>query len=204
MNFRQREDSLIQFFYVLPFAADEALVEATFISSTPLAERVYEAELRSYLAALGGTSAYDVVWRERGSIPMSTRPRLLKSSPRVYAIGGAGGLVKPSTGYAFSAIQRFSSALAQRLRGGGLPPPPTVRSAMMSALDRIFLAVIGRDPQLAPALFAGLFRRVEPDRLVRFLSDRPCARDVAAVVNAMPKWPFLRQALASTPLWLAP
>ncbi len=204
MDFRYRKDSLIHFFYVLPFAADEALVEATFISRVPLCEREYGDQLKAYLGDLDGAGDYQVLWAERGLIPMSTRPAPVKYSPRVYAIGSAAGLVKPSTGYGFLAMQNFSESLAARLTQSSLPPPPRVRSSLMATLDRIFLAVLDHSPECAPEIFARLFRDVDPDALVRFLSDRTRPRDVMTVVNAMPKWRFMRQAVASAPMWLNP
>ena len=204
MDFRRRDDGRIQFFYVLPFAADEALVEATFISKTPLRKKDYEHEIKTYLNRQGVPDDYQVLWRECGRIPMSTRSKPVRLSRRVYAIGAAAGLVKPSTGYGFLAMQNFSEAIATRLARSHLPRPPQVRSPLLAALDRIFLAVISSYPGLAPTIFAGLFQRVEPDALVRFLSDRARPGDVMAVVNAMPTWPFMRQAVTSAPLWLRP
>ena len=204
MDFKTRTDDQIQFFYVLPFSETEALVEATFISRSALPDDVYEAEIRSYLREVLGVDRYDVQWTESGRIPMTTRPHQTRPSRHVYAIGGAAGLVKPSTGYAFLAIQKFSEAFAARLAARPLPRPPRARPAILKALDRVFLAVIDRCPAIAPAIFAGLFRRVEPDALVRFLTDTPTPRDIVAVVRAMPTWLFLRQAIVSASIWLRP
>ncbi len=204
MDFITRDDDLIEFFYVLPFAEDEALLEVTFISKNTLAEEAYEHELTTYLSRATCSTGYEVIWRERGCIPMTTRPLRARRSASVYAIGGAGGLIKPSTGYAFLAIQRFSDAMAARLADGGLSQPPRVRSPLMSALDRIFLAVIEQRPDRAPEVFAQLFQRVEPDALVRFLTDRPQPADVLAVMMAMPKWLFARRAMIAAPIWLNP
>ena len=204
MDFKDRENGLIQFFYVLPFSDNEALVEVTFISKDTLTKETYEHELTSYLREPIGSSAYEVVWRERGCIPMSTRPLRTKRSANVYAIGGAGGLVKPSTGYAFLAIQRFSQAMAARLADGGSLQPPSVRSPFMSALDRIFLSVIEQRPDQAPEIFTRLFEQAEPDAVVRFLTDRPQPSDFLSVMMAMPKWLFTRCAITAAPLWLKP
>ncbi len=61
-------------------------------------------------------------------------------------------------------------------------------------MDRVFLAFLEARPAAAPRVFFNLFRRVPADRLVRFLSDRATPSDVSAVIKAMPKAPFLRQA----------
>ena len=204
MDFKRRTDDRIQFFYVLPFSQTEALVEATFISRSALPAHEYEAEIRAYLRDDLGVDRYDIRWAESGCIPMTTRPHQTRPSPHVYTIGSAAGLVRPSTGYAFLAIQRFSEALAARLDARPLPRPPRVRAALLKALDRVFLAVIDRYPTMAPDIFTGLFRRVETDALIRFLTDTPTLRDIVAVVRAMPFRLFLRQAGASASSWLRP
>jgi hypothetical protein len=62
-------------------------------------------------------------------------------------------------------------------------------------LDAIFLAYIEQHPQQAPEIFFNLFSRVQPDALVRFLSDIATPADIGAVIGAMPKWPFFRKAV---------
>jgi lycopene beta-cyclase len=47
-------------------------------------------------------------------------------------------------------------------------------------------------PDLAPLLFLDLFEKVEPARLIRFLSDAGSFADHAAVAAALPTGPFLR------------
>lgn len=202
MDFKRRDDGQIQFFYLLPFSRNEALVEATFISTTLMDKACYQAEIAAYLRQLGADSNYDVLFSEQGCLPMSTRPMPQRYSPHVYAIGSAAGLLKPSTGYAFLAIQRHTLALANAMANTPHPRPPAPRAHRLTVLDRIFLAVLARHPDRAPDLFIALFEQVAPDRLVRFLSDVPQPADILAVIGAMPKGLFTREAIACAPLWL--
>ena len=110
--------------------------------------------------------------------------------------------MKPSTGYAFLAIQRFTRAFAERLVAADLPAPPAARSRVSHGLDAIFLSYLRRHPERAPAIFAGLFERVPPDALVRFLTDTGGTRERLAVMSAMPKLPFLREAWHARRDWL--
>ena len=63
-------------------------------------------------------------------------------------------------------------------------------------MDKVFLRKIASNPALAPQLFMSLAGKVHPDRLLRFLTDRPGIRDLLAVMLALPKLPLIRCALA--------
>ena len=56
----------------------------------------------------------------------------------------------------------------------------------MGVLDRIMLTLLAQRPERGPELFGQLFRQAPAASLLRFLSDRASARDVIAVVRAMP------------------
>jgi lycopene beta-cyclase len=107
------------------------------------------------------------------------------------------GAARPATGYAFQRIQRWAADCAARLADAGAavghPPDPRFSAWM----DRLFLSVIERQPQLAPQLFVDMFGRVESQRIIRFLSDRGHLADHAAVALALPFKPFLQQLFRS-------
>lgn len=203
MDFDVEQKDGIQFMYVLPFADDEALVEATFLSPSPFAEEHYLASIERYLRERLGVLRFRELERERGAIPLCAQRLPLRTGRRTYRIGAAGGLVKPSTGYAFLAIQRFTRTFGERLVETDLPAPPEARGRVSHALDSIFLSYLRRHPERAPAIFARLFDRVAPDTLVRFLSDTGGARERVAVLSAMPKLPFLQEAWHARGDWLS-
>lgn len=192
----------ICFTYVLPFSPYEALVEATAIAGDVLDTDALAHAARRYLAAHHPGVAFAVLRTERGHLPMSTAAVDRRPSPRVYRIGLAGGLAKPSTGYAFLAIQRDSAELARRLAQTELPEAPRPRGVRATFLDRVFLSYLERHPARAPALFARLFARAAPDVVVRFLSDTGSLADQARVAAALPLRAFVAEAVRSAPLWL--
>jgi len=209
MDFSASQARGLHFMYVLPFSRRRALVEATYISASPLAPAQYEADIRGYLARKHGLEAFSVLFREGGQIPMSTRPVRPKRSPRVVNIGLRGGLAKASTGYAFQAIQSFSAALAERIVAGGAlasprapVEPPAPRSAAAVAMDRVFLSYIDRHPGRAPALFVDLFERLPPALLCRFLTDRGSPLDSLRVMASTPLGQMTAEVLRSRARWL--
>lgn len=191
----------VRFVYVLPFSAHEALVESTAFTGRRVADADHDQTVREYLASTCGARPYRVIGRERGVVPMSTRPSRARVSANVTRIGQVGGMVKPSTGYSFEAVQRWSRRTARDLVSRRRPRARPRRSWML-AMDRMFLAYMQRCPGAMPEVFLRLFERVPADVLVRFLSDRCSARDAGQVIAAMPKIPMLATALARWRLWL--
>jgi lycopene beta-cyclase len=115
MDFAVSQARGLHFMYVLPFSPRRALIEATYITPGAIAQEQCEADIRGYLQRRHGVADAAVMFRERGQIAMSTAPARPRGSPRVVHIGLRGGLAKPSTGYAFAAIQEFSATLAGRI-----------------------------------------------------------------------------------------
>lgn len=185
------------FGYVLPYAPDHALVELAVIAPEPPPPAQLEFALTRYAARVAG-GAYQVRSREGGVIPMDAAPTPRRPSPHVTRVGVAGGMAKPSTGYAFLAIQQDAVALARATVTGTLGPNETVpapRSPVARWLDHVFLRRLLADPAAAPRLFTSLFASAESDALVRFLSDVPSPADVARVVAALPPLPFVAEAV---------
>ncbi len=199
MDFQPHEVSgRAVFFYVLPFSATEALVEATFLDDPALPQPEAEVVLRRFLERMP-TGGYRVLYTEAGALPMgeqSSDKSEISEEPnkRVVDIGTRGGRIKPSSGYAFLRIQRQSKALAQALAAGSRLPS-RFESPLYSVLDSIFLRALQRDSERAPVYFLALFRRIPPDILVRFLSETAGLGESLRVMRALPKLDFLQAAL---------
>ncbi len=190
MDFRVDQSRGVHFLYVLPTSETEALVEDTYFTRQPIDADTFDGTLRRALDALG---PHEVLGSEAGTIPMSTEPP--PPAPKgVTRIGLAGGVAKPSTGYAFLFAQRHARAIAEALRAGEAPPN-TVRRARDRFLDEVFLARLEADPPKGHRLFERLFAGVEGDRLARFLSECPRASDLLRVTTALPIAPFTGEAL---------
>ena len=194
MDFDIPQKEGIAFVYVLPFSPHRALIEPTFFSYRPLDADDYRTIIRSYLSERYQVRSYAVEFEEHGVIPMQSYAPNGQPSSHIHRIGTQAGMVKGSTGYGFLAIQKWTPMLLkQHLSPSHLEPQPP-RSDFSRRLDAIFLAYIEQHPRQAPEIFFNLFNRVQPDALVRFLSDMATPADIAAVIRAMPKWPFLKKA----------
>ncbi len=201
MDFDGDASTGVHFFYVLPYSRTEALVESTYFSPHSLPCEAYEEDIARYLEARHGVRRFEVTGSESGRLPMFDVPaRPLASG--VIPIGLAAGACRPSTGYAFLAIQRQAKRLAQALARERTLSPAAVaetgrisRPSMLRAMDRILLAAIQRRPTEAPVLFHRLFESADPAALVRFLMEAPRPSDVAEVIRAMPGLRLLRAML---------
>ncbi len=206
MDFAVDQTAGLHFLYVLPQTSTRALVETTYMSPSTLPAAHYDADLRGYLGERYGLAEFAVTFTESGQIPMSTRPARLQSSPRVVQLGLRGGAAKPSTGYAFAAIQRQAAVLAERfVAAPGRPVAPVApRPATSVAMDRVFLSVLARHPARAPALFVDLFESLPPALLCRFLCDRASAVDSLRVMASTPLATMTAEVLRSHRRWLRP
>lgn len=188
----------IHFVYVLPYSTTRALVESTYFSPQPLARDVYAQDVAAYLEQRFGVREIEVLDEESGRLPMfdvvPTPP-----APGVVPIGIAGGACRPSTGYAFLAIQRQVQHIARVLDANEPMPVGALaslaridRGPILRGMDELLLTFLRRRPDEAPMLFHRLFERAEPDALARFLMDIPRPSDLIAVIRAMPASRFLR------------
>ena len=201
MDFAAPRDDAVRFVYVLPFSEHDALVEDTCFAAQPFTEDEHERGIVRWLEERG-IEDYEVIERERGVLPMTTERFDPAPSPRVLRIGLAGGLARPSTGYAFLAIQRQSRELAERLAQVEAPAPAPARAARTLFLDRVFLSYLARAPAEGPDLFVRMFEHVPPDVLARFLSEASSPADDLRLMRALPALPFAAEALRSRRLWL--
>ncbi len=185
----------LRFLYALPFSSTEALVEMTYLDDPSLPEPDYEADLRAWLREQ--TSTWEVLYTERGSLPMGGGEAAVELPPRVHPIGTAGGRLKSSSGYGFMRIQRHSRSIAEALRQGR-PIPTAAESPFYELMDAVFLEALRHDPDSGPELFTRMFERAEPDALVRFLSERSSSpAEVLRVAWTLPKLPMARAAFSA-------
>lgn len=207
MHFRPSPaDGAVDFLYLLPFSPDHALVEVTRFSEQAPSEEEMAAWLETEINQLTRGGQISRLRTERGFIPMQTAARNTtldrperegqdRHIPGYCRIGLSGGGARPGTGYAFLRIQRMARELATQVRDGNSNPKVALDSQVTNWMDHIFLSVMRRHAQKAPGLFYSLFTNVPEDRLERFLSDCPRHQDRLAVMSALPKTPFLIEAL---------
>ncbi|MER6916502.1 lycopene cyclase family protein [Streptomyces sp. NPDC000594] len=184
----------LAFGYVLPLAPDRALVEYTEFSRTPLTTEAYETALTHYSRDVLGLGPLTVESAEQGCIPMADARFTRRAGPSVFRIGTAGGATRPATGYTFAAVQRQSRAIAEALDAGrATAPAPHGRRAL--AMDAVLLRALDTGRVDGPAFFTDLFRRVPPERLLRFLDGGTSVREEWGIGLRTPLLPMLRTAV---------
>ncbi len=192
MDFRVDQSHGMHFIYLLPFSPTEALVESTLFSPETLADDVYLTAIREYLARQYGLASFEVLRRERGVIPLGS---LARRDPAIPGIGGNGGAIRPSSGYAFIFIQRQIDSAIAVARTTGRLAVTTPHKGIDLAMDAVLLTVLRHWPETAPELFLRMGRALTGDEFARFLSGEASWGLRLKVVMAMPKLPFIRGAL---------
>jgi lycopene beta-cyclase len=190
-DFRTPQKNDMRFLYVLPFSRRRALVEYTIFSADLLAPQEYETALKDYLGGVLGLSSYRVLSEENGMIPMTDQPFRRKASPHVLNIGTKGGLVKPSSGYAFARMQRDALAVAASLGRFGHPFAIPRSPGRYRLYDSILLQLMYRRGGLMKPIFTRLFKRNPIQRIFHFLDEDASLWQDAALIASLPPGPFL-------------
>ncbi len=195
MDFRIEQHGDCRFMYVLPTDDQTALVEYTIFSDELLEPETYTRELKRYMPEFLGLneSDYEVLHEEFGVIPMTDMKYPRRQGKRIIRIGTAGGATKASTGYTFQRIQRDSAELVQQLVTTGRPQRlPLNGRRRFHLFDSVLLNVMGRGLYPARESFADLFRKNPPARVLRFLDEDTHLGEDLAIMNSVPKLPFIK------------
>lgn len=180
------------FFYLLPFSERRGLVEYTLFSPEVLHPEEYDQALRNYIQNQMGVMSYSILDEEFGVIPMTDHPFPRQIGKRVLSIGARGGRVKPSTGFAFSRIQRDTQAIVSSLLKHNHPfdiPPDSHRHRFY---DSIMLDVMVYQNNQVRQILTTMFTRNPIQRVLRFLDDQTHILEDITVLASLPPLPFLR------------
>ena len=199
MDFDVSQEHGLHFMYVLPFSKTEALIESTFFSPAVHEASIYEGFIQAYLKERYGLGAgqigdFQLVRKEGGVVPMTTSELASTTVAGWYRLGTVGGFVRPATGYSFHQTCRWIDSNSKWL-ARPVGTRPKIRSVGLNWLDSVLLSFLLHRPEDAPEIFLGLFERVPPDALVRFLSDVGTIGDTLRVMLSMPVMPFVKEAM---------
>ncbi len=184
----------IDFTYVLPFAPDHALIEATALGPAPPDRADLDAWLAHGIEARTGGAGIEGARDEAGLVPTVPMGRTARSlGPHRAHAGIAGGAARPPTGHAFRRIDARTAHLADRQPRGDPDLVPRADAPITRFMDRLLRRVLRRAPRNGPALLLALFQGAPTDRLERVLSGSTAPLDRASVIAAMPPRPFLRE-----------
>jgi lycopene beta-cyclase len=139
-------------------------------------------------------AGYRAVAEESGITPLISPAPGRRLGRRVMAIGLRGGRARPSTGYAVSRVLADSAAIAASLQGRGHPFDVPKDPWSQRALDAVWLRALAAERANLEPAFLALFSGVPVDSVWRLLDGTPTPGDLARIVRALPKWPFVRAA----------
>jgi lycopene beta-cyclase len=198
MDFSSRVPGEVRFCYLLPTAADTALVEVAAFVAGPAARHDLADALADYLTRVWALPSWHLLRQEAGDLPLRVGvPR--RAGPRVLRVGAAGGMLKPSTGYAFDRIVRDADAVVSSLDRFGHPWALPRRRRRHAWLDRVLLDLVRDDPDAIEPAFARMFARNPVPRVLRFLDEDTGPVEELRLIAALPPAPFVRAALGLAP-----
>ena len=187
----------VAFVYVLPTTKNRALLEFTVFGPDPLRpELLVDLFAKAVMQRLGGAS-HSVLRSEHGVLPMGALAPVTAHDASYVLAGLTAGGARPSSGYAFARIQRWSMACAESLVRGRGPVGHAPDGLVLRAMDALFLKLVRAYPQAAPDLFTALFAGTQTQSLIRFLSDKATLMDYSRVAASLLPGPLVRALLGS-------
>lgn len=191
MDFSVPQKGNTRFMYVLPFSENEALVEYTLFSETPLSSEEYEAAIRQYLNEKLNCTDFQILEKEKGNIPMTCYDFSQHNSNNVVRIGTAGGWAKASTGYTFYNTNKKTKALISHLKNGR-----TLKSFDKKTkfwyYDLLLLDILFKKNSRGQYIFETLFKNRPPQLIFKFLDEETSFWEDLKIISGCPKKEFLR------------
>ena len=193
MDFSVAQKGNTRFMYVLPFSANEALVEYTLFSKDLLEKTEYETAIENYIEQLG-ISEYEIIEKEYGNIPMTCYPFWKNNTKNIINIGSAGGWTKASTGFTFKNTTKKSKALMSFLATN-----KDFRSFQKIDkfwfYDLLLLDILAKRNELGSLIFSSLFQKGNAPLIFKFLDEETSFWEDLQVIWLCPKGVFIKALL---------
>jgi lycopene beta-cyclase len=186
LDFRTPQKDGTHFFYVLPFSEQWALVESVLCTTTPVHWELCDQALLVYLESTLGVKAYNILREEQGINPMTDWRFPRRLGKHIIAIGNHGGMVKPSTGYAFLRMQEDSSAIINSLLRVGHPFSLPTASRRFRYFDAVMLEIMAHHAERIGPIFTSLFKHNTVERIFRFLDEIASLRENLLMIPSLP------------------
>ena len=110
-------------------------------------------------------------------------------------IGTAGGQTKPSSGYTFQFIQKYTRNIVDTLIATGKPFVQPENSSRFSFYDSTLLQILDRKKVEGKKLFTDLFRHGDVQTVLKFLDNETSFREDINIMRRLPKGKFAMAAL---------
>jgi lycopene beta-cyclase len=191
MDFRTEQHKETRFFYVLPYAENEALIEYTIFSNNLLADKDYDEQIEKYIRETLRIEKYSITEREKGIIPMEIiHPETAHT--HIIPIGIVGGALKSSTGFAFSLIQKQVDQIVKSIQSEKLLFHNKKIQNRFTFYDTILLHLLQKEEINKSNIFISLFKGNKIVRILTFLSEKTKIFSEVKIFTSLPIKIFVR------------
>jgi lycopene beta-cyclase len=195
MDFRVSQRHGTTFVYVLPLSPNRVLVEYTLFTGDTLPRQEYDIALGDYIRQFLSISEYKIIEEEFGIIPM-TNINFPTHEGRIINVGTAGGQTKASSGYTFNFIQKHAKRITEHLLKNEKPISKTgLFDKRFRLYDSTLLNILTHNKLGGDQVFADLFKKNEPARVLRFLDNESSLEDELNIMGSVPSKVFIKAAL---------
>ncbi len=194
MDFSLDQNGNTKFMYVLPTSKTEALLEPTLFSHKHLKLEEYETEIKNYALKLG-IQNYEIVEKERGSIPMTCYPFWKNNTKNILHIGTEGGWTKATTGFTFYHANKKTDELIRFMTLNNyklIDFSKFHKKTKFWFYDLIFLEVLDKQNYLGSKVFSSLLMKGNPELIFKFLNEETTLLEDLQVMLKCPKIPFIK------------
>jgi lycopene beta-cyclase len=195
LDFRTPQRDVMHFFYVLPFSKHSALVESVLCTTTPIPWGRCDQALQAYLKSILDVTSYTLLREEQGINPLTDWRFPRRLGKHIMAIGNHGGMVKPSTGYAFLRMQEDSSAIINSLLKVGHPFSVPSSPRRYRYFDAVMLEIMSHHAERIEPIFLSLFKHNPAERIFRFLDEVASHGENALMMPSLPPQLLLQSVL---------
>ena len=197
MDFSIDQNNQTRFFYILPISKNEALVEFTLFSKNLLDDKEYKTEINNYLES-SEIKDFKIKSKEKGVIPMTCFPFDNANTKNLLNIGTAGGWTKPSSGYTFRFIDKYSDKLIDFIKSEKSFKKFKLRDRFWF-YDLLFIDVLYYQNHLGSSLFENMFKKNKFKSIFRFLDNESSLIEELKVIYSFPKWVFIKSFFKNIP-----
>jgi len=190
MDFTVEQNGNTRFMYVLPIDKKNALFEYTLFSKELLQYDEYETSISNYLNNKN-ISDFEILEKEKGSIPMTSFNFSKLNSKHILNIGTAGGWTKASTGYTFRNTSKNTKRLVAFLKKEK-DLSKFNKKTKFWYYDLIFLDVLANHNEEGAVLFSSIFRKANTKTIFKFLDQESTLLEDVKIILSVPPKRFLQ------------
>ncbi|WP_339756215.1 lycopene cyclase family protein [uncultured Winogradskyella sp.] len=190
MDFKVEQNGNTRFMYVLPSDKRTALFEYTLFSKKLLQHVDYEDAIKDYLSEKGIVN-YEIIEKEKGSIPMTSFKFSKLNSKHILNIGTAGGWTKTSTGYTFKNASKKTKNLVLFLKKEK-NLSKFHKKTKYWFYDLIFLDVLASHNEDGASLFSSMFKKANTKTIFKFLDEESSLFEDLKIILSVPPKRFIQ------------